>query len=49
MRAAVDCGFFNPENRARIFCEIIRRDETPEFIIEHQQKALEDAWALANS
>lgn len=49
MAAAVECGYFNKEKRGRVFCEIIRREETPEEVIQHIQESLEQGWDAAQA
>ena len=47
MQRSMDLGFFDPENRPGIFCEVLRSEERDSlWVMQHCREALEGAWEL---
>jgi sugar phosphate isomerase/epimerase len=47
MQESVAIGFFGPESRPAIFCEVLKRaQDEPLEVMQHCQAALQQAWAM---
>ncbi len=47
MRESVEIGFFGPESRPPIFCEVLKRaQDEPHQVMQHCHDSLEQAWAM---
>ncbi len=47
MRESMVFGFFGPESRPAIFCEVLKRpQDEPHQVMQHCHDALEQAWAM---